>query len=42
MDLCWCGGHFVDTATAGVYRCTGCGEIINDWDDEEDEDASEE
>lgn len=41
MDTtCWCGGKLLTEAAAGTYRCSQCGEITNDWD--EDEDAAEE
>lgn len=35
----YCGFYAYQTATHGVYKCSGCGELINLSEDEEDDDA---
>lgn len=32
-----CGFSVYEEATAGVFKCSGCGNVSNDWGDEDDE-----
>lgn len=39
LECEYCGCTVYETSTPGVLKCSGCGEITNDWGDDEDEEG---
>lgn len=37
----YCGFAVYEEAAAGVFKCSGCGNVSNDWGDDEDDEGDD-